>query len=550
VSPASAPPLSGGRPGTYFQKLFDPALFGQYAPPQPAPPGQFLRRLFDPALFGQNAPQQAPPGRFLASIGVNLPEPKTVLATRPVSPVESEPRPLAVRPVPAPDVILDDTLLESAPALPGQDIAGFGSTPARMPAEFERTRGDGVWRNAVAGVGEHVYGRIGQYADPAADVINGGIDGLNWVAGTDVDRLPVPSRWLAETAEAKIGVPDPQHTLAVTPGEQAARLGGKAAAFLADLRFLRGRGLPGYVLPGPGLPIPGDGPGQPAPTDPGQPERWDASYEDARALGQFGIDLFGELRDAVFPPALKSLDQAGGNLVGGITGPGGGMPQLMVQGGRSVGDLAGGRVTANNALRPVAAPTTGGGPTQPYGESERKRLPPPDVLPRLEDRYTHSGPAETDDQRPPKRGVTFFDIGVLPNVDRPDASLGRQGGLVFFMPVEDSYVVRDAATAYRYTGGAPTLENAYLVGGDVYGLEFPLDGLAPRAPTAADTTLKHYFGGGHTALRLENKPDPHKDGYLVNTTREFVVPGGGPMPRGSFLFRLGPNGTRVQMRVW
>lgn len=81
-------PLSGGRPGTYLQELFDPALFGQYAK-KPAPPGQFLRRLFDPALFGKNVPQQAPPGQFLASIGVTLPEPKTVLATRPVSPTAS-----------------------------------------------------------------------------------------------------------------------------------------------------------------------------------------------------------------------------------------------------------------------------------------------------------------------------------------------------------------------------------------------------------------------------------------------------------------------------
>ncbi|WP_222926995.1 hypothetical protein [Sphingomonas gilva] len=143
------------------------------------------------------------------------------------------------------------------------------------------------------------------------------------------------------------------------------------------------------------------------------------------------------------------------------------------------------------------------------------------------------------------RGVYFFDQQALPYIDRADATLGRTGEAHFFMPLEDSAIVTDAASAYRYTGGAPSLERAYISGGDVFGVEFPLNGLSPRLPTAADTALPHFLEGGHTALRL-----PNGGGYLVNPTREFVVPGGGSIPSGSTLFKIDPNGTRIPIREW
>lgn len=143
------------------------------------------------------------------------------------------------------------------------------------------------------------------------------------------------------------------------------------------------------------------------------------------------------------------------------------------------------------------------------------------------------------------RGAYFFDQQALPYINRADATLGQTGQAHFFLPLEDSSVVTDAASAYRYTGGAPSLERAYTSGGEVYGVEFPLDGLSPRLPTAADTTLPHFLEDGNTALRL-----PNGGGYLVNPTREFVVPGGGSMPSGSTLFKIGPNGTRIPIRGW
>ncbi len=144
-----------------------------------------------------------------------------------------------------------------------------------------------------------------------------------------------------------------------------------------------------------------------------------------------------------------------------------------------------------------------------------------------------------------RSGVYFFDQKVLPYIDREGATLGQQGVAHFFMPAEDSAMVTDAASAYRYSGGAPSLERAYLNAGDVHGVEFPLEGFSPRLPTAADTNLEHFLEGGNTALKLQEN-----GGYLINSTREFVVPGGGNMPAGSRLFKIAPDGARVPIRSW
>jgi hypothetical protein len=144
-----------------------------------------------------------------------------------------------------------------------------------------------------------------------------------------------------------------------------------------------------------------------------------------------------------------------------------------------------------------------------------------------------------------KSGVYFFDQQVLPYIDRPNATLGQQNQAQFFMPAEDSALVTDAGSAYRYSGGAPSLERAYIENGDIYRVEFPLKDLPTRLPTADDTTLVHFLEGGHTALKL-----PDGGGYLINPTREFVVPGGNPMPPGSILFKIAPDGSHIPIRSW
>jgi hypothetical protein len=105
------------------------------------------------------------------------------------------------------------------------------------------------------------------------------------------------------------------------------------------------------------------------------------------------------------------------------------------------------------------------------------------------------------------------------------------------MPLEDSAVVVDAHSAYKHTGGAPTLQEAYKTRGAVWGVMYSLDGLPTRLPKVGDTDLDHFLKGGQTALRLHDGR-----GYMINSTREFVVPGvpeGRPMPSRSVLFEVG-----------
>jgi hypothetical protein len=114
------------------------------------------------------------------------------------------------------------------------------------------------------------------------------------------------------------------------------------------------------------------------------------------------------------------------------------------------------------------------------------------------------------------------------------------------MPLEDSAIIKDAADAARYTGRAPSAESAYLNGGDIYGLSFPTEGMKITRPTAADAgDWPHFLEGGNTAVRLGDGPNA---GYLVNPTREFVIPGGNSVPSGSVLFKLGPNGEWIPMK--
>jgi hypothetical protein len=146
---------------------------------------------------------------------------------------------------------------------------------------------------------------------------------------------------------------------------------------------------------------------------------------------------------------------------------------------------------------------------------------------------------------PTSYGVSFFGDDVAQFYKAGDSTLGRAGGQHFFMPAEDSALVRNASDAARYTGMAPSARNAYLTGGDIYGLSFPTDGLSVHPPTAADAGgYEHFLDGGHTAVRTAGPGG----GFLVNPTREFVTPGGGAVPQGSVLFKLGGSGEWTPLR--
>ncbi len=112
------------------------------------------------------------------------------------------------------------------------------------------------------------------------------------------------------------------------------------------------------------------------------------------------------------------------------------------------------------------------------------------------------------------------------------------------MSEADSALVTSSSNAARYTGMAPSVQRAYVNGEPIYGINFPTAGLEGRAPTAADAGgFEHFLEGGQTAVRLAND-----GGYLINPVREFVTPGGLPVPGGSFLFQLGPAGEQISIR--
>jgi len=144
----------------------------------------------------------------------------------------------------------------------------------------------------------------------------------------------------------------------------------------------------------------------------------------------------------------------------------------------------------------------------------------------------------------PDQGVYFFGEDVRPLIDKPDATLGRAGDAHFFSPLEDVSSVQSASDAMRASGQAPSVTQAYVTKTPVYGVSFPTEGLEVRLPTTADAGGNlNFLPGGKTAMRLSDE-----SGYLLNQTREFVTPGGGPIPKGAVLFQLGPNGDWIPIR--
>lgn len=143
--------------------------------------------------------------------------------------------------------------------------------------------------------------------------------------------------------------------------------------------------------------------------------------------------------------------------------------------------------------------------------------------------------------------VAFFDEGAAVDYySGPADTLGASGRPFFVMPAEDAGLVRNAHDAARYTGMSPATMNAYVAGGEVHGLAFPTDGIGYRAPTTADARgWAHFLEGGHTAV-LGEGPNA---GYLLNPTREYVIPGGTPVMQDAFRFIL-RDGKWIVERVW
>ncbi|MBT9605261.1 hypothetical protein [Microbacterium sp.] len=160
---------------------------------------------------------------------------------------------------------------------------------------------------------------------------------------------------------------------------------------------------------------------------------------------------------------------------------------------------------------------------------------------------TPVSPAQIDQLRRDGWMVAFFDDSAATNYySGPTSTLGRSGRPFFVMPAEDAGIVKNAHDAARYTGMSPATQQAYTTGGEIQGIAFPSDGIPVRQPTAADAMgWPHYLEGGHTAV-LGEGPNA---GYLMNPTREYVIPGGTGVMNGAFRFHL-MDGEWFVQRVW
>ena len=147
--------------------------------------------------------------------------------------------------------------------------------------------------------------------------------------------------------------------------------------------------------------------------------------------------------------------------------------------------------------------------------------------------------------------VWFDDVSKARYYDTVNPTLGAPDKPFFVIPAEDGSIIVTPYDAARYTGMSPATHRAayetpLLTGhaGDVYSIVFPGGGIPLRLPTVADAGgWEHFLPGGHTAVRLADG-----GGYLVNPTREFVIPGGTPIPDGSLLLRLGEEGQLIVVR--
>lgn len=232
-TPANAPLSGGYRWDEDYDDLTDPE---PYAPPRSTtPPGQFLISLLEAR---KRLPKPVPPGRCLPSIGVHLPQPQTVLPMRPFFPPPPPLTPLE----PAVDHTGMTVPTPMVPPANREHVAGLGATPSRMPAEFERTQGDGVILNTTAGANEAIYDTLGLPVDAMTWLLNQGLDGVNYATGSDF-RIRDPflgSRWFAHRG-ASVGIPDPASIVAVTPTERIARGTGAGAAYaVAPATMVRG----------------------------------------------------------------------------------------------------------------------------------------------------------------------------------------------------------------------------------------------------------------------------------------------------------------------
>ncbi len=114
----------------------------------------------------------------------------------------------------------------------------------------------------------------------------------------------------------------------------------------------------------------------------------------------------------------------------------------------------------------------------------------------------------------------------------------------FLAPLDDLAHVNSYDDAVLHTGAADSVQRAVDEGRGVVGVAVPLDGMSPRVPTFPDAgTNPNFLPGGYTALKHDGVVD-------LTPTREFVIDGGIPVPPGSILFQIKPDGTKEILGIF
>lgn len=157
------------------------------------------------------------------------------------------------------------TLQQLETALINADAAGDTEAATELAREVGRMRreqsaaqkpapeGDGLALNATAGLNQGIYNTLGAPVDFSRWLINKGIEGTNYVTGSEMDTIPTDSFGGSESISSMfgaVGVPEPKDIQAFTAEERIARGVGEGVGYTVTPAGIVGAGARTGALTG------------------------------------------------------------------------------------------------------------------------------------------------------------------------------------------------------------------------------------------------------------------------------------------------------------
>lgn len=157
------------------------------------------------------------------------------------------------------------TLQQLETALINADAAGDTEAATELAHEVGRLRreqaaaqepapeGDGMALNVTAGLNQSIYNTLGAPVDFSRWLINKGIEGANYVTGSEMDTIPTDSFGGSESISSMfgaVGVPEPKDIQALTPEERIARGVGEGVGYTVTPAGIVGAGARTGALTG------------------------------------------------------------------------------------------------------------------------------------------------------------------------------------------------------------------------------------------------------------------------------------------------------------